>query len=124
MSLLYINIAIPGSAYGIASRGIVLESINCTGNESSLYSCPTSPLGLITNPVCLDEGRAASVNCTRICYDGQTRIAGNNFYSGRVEVCLGNRWGTICDQNWNDVAAAVACRNSKFLGKQHINRGV
>ncbi len=112
--------AIPGSEYGVALRGIVLESINCTGNESSLSSCPTSPLGQITNPVCQDTGRAASVNCTQVCYDGDTRIVGGNFYSGRLEVCLGNRWGTICDQDWDDVAASVACRNMRFPGTRTL----
>ena len=29
---------------------------------------------------------------------------------GRVEVCLGGRYGTICDERWNNQDASVVCR--------------
>ncbi|KAL3889042.1 hypothetical protein ACJMK2_001400, partial [Sinanodonta woodiana] len=36
--------------------------------------------------------------------DGQTQ------YEGRVEIYYNGSWGTICDDNWDDNAAAVVCR--------------
>ena len=40
-------------------------------------------------------------------------MAGGDEYSGRVEICLGGRWGSICNsrRNWNDYTARVVCRN-------------
>ena len=29
---------------------------------------------------------------------------------GRLEICLNNEWGTVCDQMWDITDAGVACR--------------
>merc|ERR1719220_148317 len=36
--------------------------------------------------------------------------AGPNVASGRLEVLLRGRWGTVCDRNWSIQSANVACR--------------
>ena len=44
------------------------------------------------------------------CTDGQLRLAGSNVGNeGRVEICLNNEWGTICDDGWSTNDANVAC---------------
>ena len=43
--------------------------------------------------------------------DLQVRLqAGGSNDSGRVEVLYQGSWGTVCDSNFDDSAAAVVCR--------------
>ncbi len=39
------------------------------------------------------------------------RLAGGTSnLEGRVEICLNNEWGTVCDQMWDRTDAIVVCR--------------
>lgn len=51
------------------------------------------------------------------CQRGDVRIgvAGRvSSHEGRIEVCLNNEWGTICDDAWENRDAGVACRQLGF----------
>ena len=37
-------------------------------------------------------------------------VGGATLYEGRVEVWYNGRWGAICDNGWNLLAANVTCR--------------
>ena len=44
------------------------------------------------------------------CTDGDIRLSEGSSTAGRVEVCIGDLWGTVCDDNWDDVDSVVVCR--------------
>ena len=48
---------------------------------------------------------------TAPCTSGQLRLAdGNIANEGRVEICMNNEWGTVCDDSFSSTDATVACR--------------
>jgi hypothetical protein len=51
-----------------------------------------------------------------VCAQGDIRLQGGFAAGqGRVEVCNENVWGTVCDDAWSGVDAAVACRQLGFF---------
>ena len=51
------------------------------------------------------------VNSTgSVCSYGDVRlVGGSTIYEGRLEVCVNNTWGTVCDDSFSGVDAIVVC---------------
>ena len=49
------------------------------------------------------------------CRAGDLRLQGSAVQgSGRVEVCINDIWGTVCDNLWSSNDARVVCRQLGF----------
>ena len=66
------------------------------------------------------------VNCAEgqsVCTYGDVRLVdGRDEYEGRVEICLNEEWGTVCNYYWdyrnNSTSfATVVCRQLGFIHK-------
>ena len=45
------------------------------------------------------------------CSYGDIRlVGGSNQYEGRVEVCINDQWGTVCDDSWGTTDATIVCK--------------
>ena len=118
-----------------------ISSLQCDGNESSLIDCKFSPFsfcyifdyaGVICQGGCpLEKLYSAWDNQFKTvmyiclwkgpnttsdgCIHGDIRlINGSKENEGRVEVCINEVWGTICDYGWDVADANVACRQAGF----------
>ncbi|NXI44892.1 NETR protein, partial [Galbula dea] len=124
--------ALSWAHYGQGSGPILLDEVECSGNELSLDQCKKSDWGQQN----CDHIEDAGVSCdpfTEISAvghrlflfspaercsfllpplaEGTVRLAGGRSLSeGRVEVYYNGDWGTVCDDGWTDLSAQVVCR--------------
>uniref|UniRef100_A0A670ZUW1 protein-lysine 6-oxidase n=1 Tax=Pseudonaja textilis TaxID=8673 RepID=A0A670ZUW1_PSETE len=94
-----------------------IHQIKCLGTEVHLGECKLHVLPKAQNQSACPHGMHALVNCIAgpefqpKKQEPQVRLrAGAHIGEGRVEVLIGNHWGTVCDEGWNLPAASVVCR--------------
>ncbi|XP_071839533.1 scavenger receptor cysteine-rich domain-containing protein DMBT1-like isoform X3 [Apostichopus japonicus] len=120
-----------GSALGFAYFGegitpILLDNVQCNGNEKSLNDCVKNDIGA--------HNCAHSEDAGVVCNDGQQLttpstvvseirlIGGSKESEGRVEVFVDGVWGTVCDDDWDILDAEVVCRQLGYSGGESAFR--
>nr|XP_005570071.3 scavenger receptor cysteine-rich type 1 protein M160 isoform X2 [Macaca fascicularis] len=88
-----------------ASGPIWLDDVSCIGNESDIWDCKHNGWGK-HNCVHRED---VIVTCSGNATWGLRLAGGSNRCSGRLEVYFQEQWGTVCDDGWNSIAAAVVC---------------
>ena len=52
------------------------------------------------------------------CVTGEVRLQdGPNVREGRVEICINNAWGTVCNEQFGIEDAVVVCTQMEFSDK-------
>uniref|UniRef100_A0A8C4VBW9 SRCR domain-containing protein n=1 Tax=Gopherus evgoodei TaxID=1825980 RepID=A0A8C4VBW9_9SAUR len=89
--------------YGQGSGQIWLDDVNCSGNESDLWACPSRGWGQHN---CRHK-EDAGVLCSEFT---DLRLVSDSDCAGRLEVFYNGTWGSVCSNGMPGVTAAIVCK--------------
>uniref|UniRef100_UPI00398F48C2 neurotrypsin isoform X2 n=1 Tax=Pristiophorus japonicus TaxID=55135 RepID=UPI00398F48C2 len=105
--------------FGEGSGPILLDDVQCTGNELSIDQCPKSLWGEHN----CGHKEDAGVSCNPLRDGTVCLVGGKGSHEGRLEVYYGGQWGTVCDDGWTEQNAQVVCRQLGFRYAQNPLEG-
>ncbi|CAM5078737.1 unnamed protein product, partial [Natator depressus] len=89
--------------YGQGSGQIWLDDVNCSGNESHLWACPSRGWGQHN---CRHK-EDAGVLCSEFT---DLRLVSDSDCAGRLEVFYNGTWGSVCYNAMSGVTPAIVCK--------------
>nr|XP_061801614.1 scavenger receptor cysteine-rich domain-containing group B protein-like [Nerophis lumbriciformis] len=120
------------AAFSFGTGPILLDNVQCTGDETHLSKCSHSGVGqhncghhedagVVCAPMIpfngfardfrVTEGIASRTTTSTPIAEGALRLVnGQHVCEGRLEIYLNSQWGTVCDDAWDIPDAKVVCR--------------
>ncbi|XP_070562183.1 neurotrypsin-like [Ptychodera flava] len=108
------------SAYfGEGTGPIWMDETTCWGTETHLRDCGSAGWGVHNCEHSKDVGVACYDSASGVYQSAGAQIrlvGGSSQYEGRVEIFHANQWGTVCDDDFEDIDATVVCRELGYSG--------
>uniref|UniRef100_A0A8C3HSZ6 SRCR domain-containing protein n=1 Tax=Chrysemys picta bellii TaxID=8478 RepID=A0A8C3HSZ6_CHRPI len=102
--------------YGQGSGQIWLDDVNCTGNESNLWTGHSRSWGQHN---CRHK-EDAGVLCSEFT---DLRLVSDSDCTGRLEVFYNGTWGSVCSNQMSGVTAAIVCKQLNCGDGGYISGG-
>ena len=109
----------PQHDFGSGTGEILLDSVDCNGDEDSLFFCRHRAIGDHNCNHRKDAGVKCEASAAVESIPNVTirLVGGSNQYEGRVEIMYRGQYGTVCDDySWDDRAAKVVCKMMGLTG--------
>ncbi|XP_065434803.1 deleted in malignant brain tumors 1 protein-like [Chrysemys picta bellii] len=101
--------------YGQGTGQIWLDDVNCSGNESDIWACPSRGWGQHN---CRHK-EDAGVLCSEFT---DLRLVSDSDCAGRLEVFYNGTWGSVCSNGMSRVIAAIVCKQLNCGDGEQIER--
>ncbi|XP_060677691.1 deleted in malignant brain tumors 1 protein-like [Hemiscyllium ocellatum] len=110
--------ALPSSC-GPGTGPVWLKDVNCSGNESFLWECPSAPFGQQDD--CSHKEDVRIMCSGEETLNGMRLVNGKHRCEGRVEVFYNEAWGTVCSESLDFHDGEVICKQLQCGALQSID---